>query len=280
MEKVTLPTTLTFIGKDAFKNTAYINNTSAYVKGLLYNENYLIAYNPKYTGLVKIKENVKVITEGVFENVRSIELASDMQTIPNNLFEDCVKLERVVIPEGVTSIGKKVFYGCENLLSVTLPNSLISVGEEAFCACYKLLSIVIPDNVKNIDNYAFCACNSLSSIIIGNSVTSIGKYAFGGCNSVKNIKISKSVTSIGDYAFEGCTSLKTVILPVSLTSIGLRVFFECDSLTHIYYEGTKEEFDKMKTDSLPSCIYFYSETRPSTGNNYWHYIKETPTIWR
>ncbi len=44
----------------------------------------------------------------------------------------------VVIPDGVTSIGKGAFYWCEKLKSVTIPASLKYVGRDAFKDCYGL----------------------------------------------------------------------------------------------------------------------------------------------
>ena len=64
-------------------------------------------------------------------------------------------MEKVVLPESVTSIGRKTFYGCSSLNSVTIPNSVTSIGEYAFAGCSALESIVIPKSVSTIKNNAF-----------------------------------------------------------------------------------------------------------------------------
>ena len=42
---------------------------------------------------------------------------------------------RVIIGNGVTTIGKKAFYGCNSLTYVTIPNSVTTIGKNAFAQC-------------------------------------------------------------------------------------------------------------------------------------------------
>ncbi|MBR4335835.1 MAG: leucine-rich repeat protein [Clostridia bacterium] len=70
----------------------------------------------------------------------------------------------LVIPEGVTSIGKYAFSCYSSLTRVTIPNSVTSIGYAAFSSCSKLTSITIPNSVMSIGEYAFYKCRSLTSI--------------------------------------------------------------------------------------------------------------------
>ena len=47
----------------------------------------------------------------------------------------CSSIKKVVINNGVTSIGSYAFYNCTKLTSVTIPNSVTSIGESAFDDC-------------------------------------------------------------------------------------------------------------------------------------------------
>ena len=174
----------------------------------------------------------------------------------------------VVIPDGVTGIGKGAFLRCESLTSVTIPGSVVfiddgefenddgttpqgafyacphlvsvtigngvkSIGTGTFSTCTNLKSVTIPDSVTSIGEYAFYSCNSLTNIDIPNSVTSIGKDAFSNCQGLTNIHIPNSVRSIDNYTFFFCPSLRSVTLPEGLTSIGKGAFQDCYSLTNI-----------------------------------------------
>ena len=98
-------------------------------------------------------------------------------------------VKKVVIQEGVTSIGDYAFFDCSNLTDIT-----------------------IPESVTNIEDSAFEYCSSLTGITIPESVTSIERYAFRNCTGLKSITIPKSVESVGDEAFSGCTALTEVLL--------------------------------------------------------------------
>ena len=116
-------------------------------------------------------------------------------------------VKKVVIEDGVTSIGKYAFFYCTGLTSITIPDGVTSIGKAAFFYCTGLTSITIPESVTNIEDYAFEWCIGLSSVTIPDSVTSIGIGVFHRCSSLTSITIPKSVTSIGEAAFDGCNNL-------------------------------------------------------------------------
>ena len=166
-------------------------------------------------------------------NVKKVVIEDGVTSIGESAFFYCSSLTSITIPDSVTSIGDYAFFNCSSLTSITIPDSVTSIGESAFYGCSSLTSITIPDSVTSIGNSAFSYCTSLTSITIPDSVTSIGSYAFNNCSSLTSITIPSSVTSIGSAAFYKCSSLTNITIPDNVTSIGYNVFESCSSLTSI-----------------------------------------------
>ena len=170
----------------------------------------------KYSG----KDEVVIIPDGV-------------TSIGRYVFEGCTNLVGVVIPNSVTSIEERAFYKCTSLTNVVIPDSVTSIGYGTFYGCTSLTNVVIPDSVTSIGGSTFCRCTSLTSVVIPDSVTSIGRIAFYECESLTSVVIPDSVTSIGGSTFYGCTSLTSVVIPDSVTSIKEGTFYGCTSLTSV-----------------------------------------------
>ena len=57
----------------------------------------------------------------------------------------------IVVPEGVTKIGKKAFAGCKVLKSIQLPSTLTEIDEGAFCNS-GLTECRLPKNIKKLND--------------------------------------------------------------------------------------------------------------------------------
>lgn len=83
---------------------------------------------------------------------------------------------------------------CEHLFDkVVIDEGVSSIGDYAFSKCGELVDIKVPEGVTRIGYRAFESCVSLEGIEIPRSVTSIGSYVFNECVSLRRIEIPEGV---------------------------------------------------------------------------------------
>lgn len=120
-------------------------------------------------------------------------------------------------------IGDYMFYNMPKLQTVILPYNIISIGVSSFENCFNLKTVNIPLGVSNINNRAFYNCSKLENPqnILSN-ITTIGSYAFYNCR-FQELIIPSTVKEIGDHAFMAC-GIKSLIIPDGVTRIGTWAF--------------------------------------------------------
>ena len=185
------------------------------------------------------------------------------------------EIKKVVIESGVTSIGKYAFWNCMNITSLTVPSSVTAIDCTAFSDCTGLLtagpigsgssyefgwetaipdnafyhcsglkSAVIPNGVQSIGQSAFFQCTDLESVALPSSVTSIGSWAFAYCD-LRSMILPAEIESIGEYTFRDCFRMTDIRIPLSLSRIDNNAFYGCRGLADVYYEGTKEAWNRL-----------------------------------
>lgn len=164
-----------------------------------------------------------------------------LTAIPNNAFNGCTNLTRIVIPENITSISDNAFKDCSKLEgNLSLPSGLLTIGVSAFYNCSSLTgSLVIPDEVTTIGIDAFNGCTGFDgTLTIGNKVTTINSRAFNGCTSFTgDLIIPNSVNNIYGSAFYGCNGFNgSLIIGNSVSSISYSAFQGCSGFTNVIIE--------------------------------------------
>ena len=167
------------------------------------------------------------------------------------------RVTRVVIQEGVTTIGSYAFIENRDIASVEISGTVQTIEENAFKGTH-LKSVTIPDNVTSIGREAFRDCTSLKDIALSNGVQDLG-YVFAGCTALESVTIPSGVISLGS-TFEGCTSLKNITFPDGVTSIK-GAFRNCTALTTVTLPDSVEDvsnaFDgctALTTLALPDSV--------------------------
>lgn len=189
------------------------------------------------------------------------------------------EIQKIVIGEGITSIGDAAFNGLSNVTSVTIPDSVISIGNAAFDGCSALPSIRVPKNVKEIGTYAFGCGHSLKEILVDEANQSFCSVDGVLYNKEKTklvqfpagldrmYRILSGTKVIGTWAFDGSLELQALVIPVSVTSIENYAFSGCMSLEDVYYPGSESEWEKIEgtgeLEWLSTAIHFNS------NGDYW-----------
>lgn len=164
-------------------------------------------------------------------------------------WEDHIQnIEKIVIEDGVTSVGSSAFDNATELKNVSLASTVKSINHGAFSGCRQLKEIIIPDSVTTIESGAF-AMTGLTSITIP-AVTKLDYrdysgegYTFYACHDLKNIYVDEEsiLYSSRDgvlYSKDGTELLcypagKTAsefVIPNHVTNVANEAISACNSL--------------------------------------------------
>ena len=150
-----------------------------------------------------------------------------MMTDPDVLAPLHLRVKKLVVKDGVTSISASAFNTCHHLTSVKLPDSVAYIGNQAFKFCVELSSITLPSSTKSVRIETFCRCSKLASVTLPYGVMMIESRAFANCTALESIQFPVSLSQIGAWAFSNCEKLSSVKIPESVTSISNGAFSGC-----------------------------------------------------
>ena len=225
LKSITLPDNLTIICDDAFSNCKSLTSINIPNKLVRICKNaFRNCQSLKHVDMPSVEKWCNII----FENSYSTPFVYGAEP-----YIDGKKVEDLVIPDGVTSIGDFAFSEFSGLRSIDISDSVTNIGEYTFAGCTSLTSITIPDSVIDLGKGTFLNCKSLASIALSGGLTSIDESVFYGCTGLTSIAIPSNVKNIGSYAFYACTGLTSITFSDSVTSIGESAFRDCKNLTSI-----------------------------------------------
>lgn len=128
------------------------------------------------------------------------------------------KSGKVVIPDGVTTIGRHAFRSCK-ISEVVIPDSVTEIGISAFTESH-IQDFTLGKGMTYIGKYMFSTCKNIKHIHIPSHIKEIMSSAFSACNA-EDIVLDEGVERIGLNAFEVSTANDTkIILPSSVKMIG------------------------------------------------------------
>ena len=194
LSNIVIPDSVKNIGTGAFIGTAWLEEKQR--------ENPLVIVNKAVidgstcSGDVVIPNGVTRIGNGAFRygTLTGITIPNSVTSIGERAFYES-SLVKITIPNSVTDIGGSAFMSCTSLERITLPEGITSLPatylyqEDSgfFSGCTALKEVHLPSTLKNINLLAFCYCPSLESITIPENVEQIENSAFADCTNLKNV---------------------------------------------------------------------------------------------
>lgn len=168
-------------------------------------------------------------------------------------------IKKVVIGEGITSIGKDAFVSEKNIMEVSFPKTLKSIGDWAFWGCEALESISLPENLESLGEVAFEKCTFLKNITVaeGNKNFAVKDgvlyskdlktlILYPCAMEGENFDIPDGVKNIGKYAFDYNRYLSSITIPDSVRSFGKGIpFTEAKSIKTINVSENNAAFKSM-----------------------------------
>ncbi len=246
MQQVTIPSTVTTIGEQAFASCSALTTVTipASVTSIGLTPFFscrsltsltVASGNTKYDSREGCNAIIETATNTLVAGIATSTIPSTVTAIGDYAFY-MMPIASIVIPGSVKTIGQAAFIYCSYLTSVTLSEGLETIGQNAFDGCEALESINIPSTTTSIST-AFSG-TGLTSVVIPISISSLDDYAFDRCSDLTSITLSGSMTSIGTGAFRYCEKLRTIdVLTPTPPTMGTDVFGQKDGDEFGIYGG-------------------------------------------
>ncbi|MEE0577883.1 MAG: leucine-rich repeat protein, partial [Faecalibacterium sp.] len=258
IHSVTIPQSVTFIGREAFFKCDGLQSLT--INGAIVSMSYKAFGNCTSLTTLKLGEHIKTIGGDAFSGcsaLKNVTIPENVTSIGSYAFAFS-GLESLTINGAIESMGNEAFFKCENLKTLKLGEHIKTIGDSAFKECSQLREVTIPDSVTSIYSCAFCECTSLTTLSLGKNIEAIYENAFNGCSNLSTITIPEKVTTIYYGTFEDCSILKSITLPAGLTSFQDSLN-GCPDDCAIYYNNYKTAADALlaSNDALAERNFLY-----------------------
>lgn len=247
---ITIPESVKSIGRFAFSRCSSLTSITI-SEGVQILGDYAFSYCSALTS-VTIPSSITGIGASVFSSSTGGELIVNCN-IPSASSDSQgafsgSNFSKVIIGDGVTSIGDYAFYDCSSLTSLTLPESVTSIGDWAFCNCSGLTGdLLLPESLVSIGELAFYGCIGYNGkLVIGSNVREIKDIAFTRSTSIGNSFIENK------YYFLNFSEVicKSIVVPSAVAAHS-----ESWSYSTLYVTNYKGTFGFFQIEPSQCTLY-------------------------
>ena len=236
LTKVTLPTTVTSIGDYAFYRVGK-NNTSFEVN---------------------IPSGVTSIGEAAFKGsyITSFDIPAGVTEIPAEVFDSCIRLTKVTMPKGLSSIGNKAFETNHKLDIWLLDSSFseASLRTKLANSSHTMSKInIIWGGVETVGDYTwtYSYFNGNNNTVRA-SLDSVEPQPYGMLQIPTHIG-GKIVQRLGAGLFENNEALTAAEMPWRLWYIGNNAFKGCSNLEQVSFVQMADAVDSSAPLAFSGC---------------------------
>jgi len=253
---ITIPESVKSIGRFAFSRCSSLTSITI-SEGVQILGDYAFSYCSALTS-VTIPSSITGIGASVFSSSTGGELIVNCN-IPSASSDSQgafsgSNFSKVIIGDGVTSIGDYAFYDCSSLTSLTLPESVTSIGDWAFCNCSGLTGdLLLPESLVSIGELAFYGCIGYNGkLVIGSNVREIKDIAFTRSTSIGNSFIENK------YYFLNFSEVicKSIVVPSAVAAHS-----ESWSYSTLYVTNYKGTFGFFQIEPSQCTLYVPTGTK-------------------
>ena len=200
-------------------------------------------------------ETTKIVTTGApwhdshSASVKKLVVEDGITSIGNDAFSDCESLASAELAEGITSIGDGAFTGCYDLEKINIPNSVTSIGYDAFDSCWTLPSLELPSGLSKLESSAV-SFTAFKELTVPHGVKVVDSYLADYNDNLTTVTLEEGVEEIWHRAFWGCEKLNNITIPRSVKKIEGEAFLECTSLKSV----TISKSCNVASDAFPSTV--------------------------
>lgn len=190
-----------------------------------------------------------------------------LTTIESMAFYNSSNLNKVILNEGLTSIGQLAFQ-YSSLTEVTIPSTVTSIKYHAFKDCSNLRTVNYNSKAAPTirDSQTIFYGSPIETLNLGAGITTIPNNLLYGMDNISNININSvdDIVAIGNSTFRNCSGLtditfngvidENIVFPNTVKKIGQYTFTGCNSLNIVLTGVTTIENYAFQNSTISSII--------------------------